>query len=516
MRRWPILVILLLLLILAIAAGAWLLPRLLGADEEAIANVMPEETAVFAEINLLNLQNAASRQVAAAFAGVITAADVPFNSNDPTTAFNIFDPALQQLIGLTVSEDVRPWVGMNVGLGLLPPGEDGQARWLLAATVREGSNAEEFISQVEMTAVNGATAVQVGDLVLIASDPATLAAATAAQEGLSLADSKRFQEALAQLPEERAATIYLNGADLNAFLATAVPESSAGVVEAIRGVLPTYTAVGMAAYVTEQGIQVDMVGLHAELSEVHQALLAAQTANPERLRADTPTAALLPEGTAVYLTGQRADLLWQLLKGSLDGLGYSEADVDEAMELFAGLFGFNPETELLATLDGDYAVALLPAAEGTIGPGLSVVALVEHSDPTTLAQQAESFTAGLELLGVTAVNTNSVHQLSDPDGQPIAAYAIPDGYLLVGTDVAGVTAVTQATSHLNEKPSYQDAWASLPDGTIPVLFVDTGQLAGLLPTGTATNPITQAVFSTYSHEAMSRGTLILEIGGLGD
>lgn len=503
------------IIILAVVAGAWLLPRLLGADGAAIAQVMPEQTAVFAEINLLNLQNSQSRQVAAAFAGAFTSANIPFNSSDPTTAFNLFDPTLQALIGLTVSEDVRPWVGLNAGLGLLPPGADGLAHWVLAATVRNDGNAEAFVEKVTAAGAapgnglfaNQPVAARVHNLVIVASDPATLAAALAAEEELSLADSRRYQQTLARLAENRALTVYLDDPDLDVFLDALVPEAGAGAVQAIRSILPDYTAVGMAAYATSDGIQVDIVGPHNGLNETQRTLLAAQTAAPA---AD----ALLPQATAVYLSGQRPDLLWQLLKGSLGGLGYSEADVDEAMALFTGLFGFNPDTDLLATLNGAYAVALLPTAGGRIEPGLEAIALAEHANPTVLAQQAESLATGLTIFGMQAVTVDNVYQVMDANNQPLAAYTAYDDYLLVGTDAAGVTAVTQATDSLAGKPAYQGAWRVLPDGAAPVLFVDAAALAGPLPPYLV-EPIAYAVFGVSSSEEISRGTLILRVENSG-
>ncbi len=501
----------LIILVLALAAGARMLPRLLGADDEAIAHVMPEGTAVFAEINLLNLQNAPSRQVAASFADTYTAVDIPFNSNDPSTVFNLFDPALHTLLGLTVSEDVRPWIGLNAGLGLLPPGEDGLAHWLLAATVRDDDQAAHFISKVATGSdVQGLfahqpTADRVGDLVVIASDPATLAAAAAAQQGLSLADSKRYQQTLAQLPDNRAATLYLNGTDLDVFLETAVPATSSGYVQAARGLLPAYTAVGLAAYATADGIQVDMVGLHDELSATHQALRQAQTA-------ETPTDAVLPGATTVYLTGQRLDLVWQLLKGSLAGLGYSAADVDEAMALFARLFGFNPETELLARLDGAYAVALVPTPEGAIDPGLSAVALAAHPDPAALTAQADALAAGLTPLGATATKEGDVYEITTAAGPPLAAYMVHENFLLVGTERAGLTAVVQSVTSLADKPLYQGAWAVLPANALPFLFIDGTQLAAWLPyLAAGSNPITHVVMGIHSNETVSRGTLIFVI-----
>ncbi|HUM71584.1 MAG TPA: DUF3352 domain-containing protein, partial [Chloroflexota bacterium] len=312
------------------------------------------------------------------------------------------------------------------------------------------------------------------------------------------------QEAMAQLPDKRAATIYMNVAEMDKLLATAVPPAQEGIVQAIRGILPAYTSIGLAAFATDDGIQVEMVGLHDPLNQAQQDWLAAQTAVPT-------SDALLPADTAVYLTGQRLDLLWQLLKGSLDGLGYSTADVDEATRLFAGLFGFNPDTELLAALDGEFALALVPAAGDTAVPGLSGVLLATHNQPDKLDGWSASLAAGLSRLGFAASSSDDVYQVANPDGSQLAAYTVSGDQVVVGTDAAGVTAVTTTSASLAAAPVYQGIWTHLPNGARPFLFANVSQLTGLFGLEPGALPIKQAVMGRTSDETISRATLIFII-----
>lgn len=487
------------LLILA-AFGFWLLPRLLGADEEAIAQIMPDDTAVFVQINLLNLQDNASRQAATAFEEPYSRADIPFDVADPTTIFNGLDANLQSLAGVTVSEDVRPWVGVNIGIGLLSGGTGEQPRWLLAATVRDDAGADAFVDKVN--AGGQATAVHHENLVLVAPDMATLDTVLNIPSGLSLRNSRRYQETMTNLTDDRAVSVFVNRQEAETLWSTAVPTDSQGVTQAIQGMLPKYTAVGLAAYATEAGIQVDVVGLHDPLTETQQALLAAQSTVPN-------TDALLPADTAVYLTGQRPDLLWQLLKGSLDGLGYSSADVDEAIELFSGLFGFDPEADLLAALDGPFAVALVPTKAGTAMPGLSATFLAEHNQPDKLKSQAAALAAGLEQIGFSTVLEGEIYQVNDPNDQPEAAYAVDGDYVVVSTDRAGVTAVIDPTNTLAGVSNYQGVWELLPSDAKPLLFADLTQLISLANSEPAQLPVTQVVLGTNSDQTFSRATAIL-------
>lgn len=517
-RSRPRLVLLLLaaaILAAAVLAAAWLLPRRLGIDETAVAQVMPSETAVYLEINLLHLQNQAARDLAARLQPAYAAAAVPMNETDPTTLFNILDGILQPAVGLTVSGDVRPWIGAHAGLGILPATVGGHPSWVLAATVRDGAAADQFVQQLaaRMQATPTAlghqlaaapSAARLDNLVLVASDPAALAAATAA-DGLHLADSRRFQETLDLLPPDRAATLYLHDATENARLLSDFGLDP-GVIELLAGVLPTYTAVGLGAHAVEAGVQMDLVGLHEPLTEDQRALLAAQTAVPE-------TDTYLPAETAVYWRGQRLDLIWPQAKESLAGLGYSAADVDEAIELFAGLFGFDPEADLLAALDGEYALALLPAGEGTAVPGLSGVLLARHTDPAALAGQAEGLAAGLARLGAGPAEADEagIFQVTGADGRPLAAYMPFGETVLVGTDKAGVTAVTQSTIPLTQNPRYQNGWDQLPPGNEPLLFVDIVRLGESGALARRSIPAAYLVLGTHSDEAVSRSTLVLVI-----
>lgn len=497
------------LLVAAVVAGYFLLPRLLGADEEVIAKTMPEETAVFLELNLLNLQNTATRDLSAAWAESYTEADIPFNESDPSTLLNILDEPLHEMVGMTVSEDVRPWIGLNIGLGILPAKSEAEAPgWLVATTIRDKAGADAFLEKLSANiAEQGAVLIanhpyrpvaqRDDNLLLIASDEAVLAQAVAAQDGLSLADSQRFQQTLAELPEESGLTLFGEADSLLDWLSTAVPADNAGYVEAGLGILPGYTAVGLAGLAVPEGIQLEMVGFHDELNAEQLAWLSAQTTST----LDTN----LPENTAVFFNGHRLDLIWQQLKGSLAGLGYTEADVDESMEIFTNLLGFNPDSDLLATLDGEYAVAVIPSEAN-----LSPVVILEHDDPDTLSTQIDSLSLGLRLLGLTASKSDNIYELTDPNGEKLLNFAQFEEGLLLGLDQDGITAVAPQAPALAENELYQKAWASFPENAVPTLFLNLQELSANMALNTAVNiqPITHAALATHSDEHVAKATVL--------
>lgn len=496
------LVVGLLLLVILILFGRTWAARWLGADSQAIARVMPQQLIAFAEIDLMQLQNDESQAVANAFADLLDVAEVPFSREDPTTAFNIFDQPLNEWLGLTVSNDVRPWVGFNAAVALFPAPADGaQMPWLLAATIRDTDTAELFIDKVNSSSPtdrgNQPAASRVGNVLLLAADAATLALVSA--DGPKLADLSLFQETLAHLPEQRALTVYI---DQPQSYFSGLPFSEIGgttaVAEPLLDLWPTYTAVGLAGYAIKSGVQLDVVGVHAGLSETQQALLAAQTAG---VTIDQQ----LPANTAVLLMGQRPDLIWATLKQSLDGLGYSAADIDEASEMFSGLFGFNLDTDLLASLNSGYAVAVVPDSQTGLWPPIF---LAEHANPSELEQQMASLARGVSILGLNAEDTNGIYLLHDSEQQLLAAFSQIDGRLLVSNQLAGVTAVAQAEQSLPDNPDYVAAKDLLPSTAVPFLFVDLSQLSQ----ATAVSfPITQLIGGSYSEADVSKSSFILRI-----
>jgi len=268
--------------------------------------------------------------------------------------------------------------------------------------------------------------------------------------------------------------------------------------------LPEYTAVGLAAEAVSEGIKLQMVGFHNELNLTQQELLAAQTTMPEL---DTN----LPTDTAVFLTGQRLDLIWQQLKGSLAGVGYSEADIDESMEIFTSLFGFNPDTDLLGTLNGEYVVAVLTNEEAM--DLFSPLILVEHDNPVMLSSQIDQMGTGLNLLGFTTEQADETYNLSDQNGQHLLSFAQFDTGLILGMDGEGFTAVGSSTSSLADNPLYTESWNAFPDGSIPLLFLNLKELDTALNWQTAVDiqPITHAAVTTESDESRSRATIIFFI-----
>ena len=134
----------------AVIGAIFLIPRLLGADENAIAGVMPPDTAVLVELNALNLANEDASRVARAFEDAFEDSDVEFNADDPASFLEQIDEDLEDASGLTISDDVLPWIGPNMGIGLLEFDVDSLdvPPLIFASTIRDTAVADQFIEDL--------------------------------------------------------------------------------------------------------------------------------------------------------------------------------------------------------------------------------------------------------------------------------------------------------------------------------------------------------------------------------
>ena len=227
----------------ALVIGAiFLIPRLLGADENAIASVMPPETAVLVELNALNLANEDASRVARAFEDVLDESDIEFDADEPTSFLEELDEDFEDASGLTITDDILPWIGPNMGIGLIELDiealDGGDAPQLIfASTIRDTALADEFIenlidaiedesdNKVDEVEHGGALVFEIdsdfdderiafgrsSEVFFIATTIDILEDAIDAQNGENLGGVDQYQSTVAELPGDRAITVYISG-----------------------------------------------------------------------------------------------------------------------------------------------------------------------------------------------------------------------------------------------------------------------------------------------------------------
>lgn len=538
------------LVAIIIVGGIFLLPRLFGADESAIAGVMPPETSMLVELNALNLANDETNRIARAFEDVFNEADVEFDAEDPGSGLESLDEQLEEATGLTVTDDILPWIGPNLGLGLVEldieaMNEGDPPQIIFAATIRDTAVADIFIedlidaieddtgNRVEEVEYGGALVFEVdsdieseqiafgrsSEVFFLTTNINLLEDAIDAQQGENLGDVAEYQDTLAELPADRALTIYVSGQGIEDS-AGAVEDTSelegfdAGMLEDL-GLL----GVGMSVTAVADGIQADFVGNFESLTEEQQEMLDAQTD-------DIQTAEFLPESTYVFLVGQRLDLVWQNAMDSLDGV--NEDDLDEAMDLFDDMFGFNPGDELLPLLNGEYSLALIDSDEGLIAEqfetDLGLVMMAGTSSSEELAGLAEDFADGVEDQEMSVTDSGNddvtVYEVEDPSGELVGAYGTSEDYLVLSTSGETIETLFLGEANLADSDKYQNAWDAFPRGTIPVMYMDLDGLFAALedvdPTiGDAAdvNPVYAFAMGTRAEGNSTHTTMIFFIAG---
>lgn len=516
-----------------IIGAIFLIPRLLGADENAIASVMPPDTSLLVELNALNLASEDASRVARAFEDVLDESDVDFDGDDPAGLLETLDEDLEDATGLTFTDDVLPWIGTNLGIGLIEldieamdQGEVPQI--IFAATIRDIDAAdvfiEEMIDAIEDESGNNVDDVEYGgalvfeidsdfederiafgrssEIFFIATDMDTLEEAIDAQNGENLGDSAEYQDTISQLPGDRAITVYVSAQGLEDSFKAAEDSGElegfdADIVEDLG-----LKGVGMATTVIAEGIRLDFVGSYESLSEEQQEMLDAQTDNIE-------TAEFLPESTYIFLVGQRLDLMWQNGIDSLSGV--SEDDFEEAMDMFDDMFGFNPSEDLMPLLNGEYSIAIIDSDEGLITEELDVdlgaVMMLGSGDGEALAGLVEDFTDGLEDQDLSVDDSVgddvTIYEVEDPGGEMIGAYGVSEDYFVASTSNESIENLFAGEANLADSDKYQNVWDAFPRGTIPVMYMD---LDGLFAALEDVDPIMEDVVDVNPVYAFGLGT----------
>lgn len=529
-----------------------LIPRLLGADKSAIASVMPPDTSLLIEVNALNLVNENTNRIARAFEDVLDEGDVNFDAADPADALKDLDDQLEEASGLTITDDILPWIGPNLGIGMLELDikgiNDGDTPQLIfASTIRDTAVADKFIedlidaieeqsgNRVDEVEYGGALVFEIDsdfederlafgrsqEMFFFAANIDTLEEVIDAQNGENLGGVAEYQNTIADLPKDRALTFYVSGPGLED--AAKGAEDSGDLQGFDSNVVDDLglIGVGMSATAVAEGIRFDFVGNYESLTEEQQAMLEAQTDNIK-------TADFLPESTYVFLVSQRLDMVWQNAQDALDQSGVSEDDINEAMDLFDDMFGFNPSDDLLPLLDGEYSIAIIDSDAGLIADeletDLGAVIMIGSSNGEELGNLAEDFTDGLEDQDMnvddSANDDVTVYEVEDPSGSLVGAYGVSKDYLVLSTSGESVENLFAGEANLADSDKYKDVWDAFPRGTIPVMYMDVAGLFAALEDvdpsvkdAADVNPVYAFAMGTNSGKNSTQTTMIFFIAG---
>ncbi len=503
--------------LLAIDPFEWgLISRLLG-KHDPVAQAMPADDGLYLSVNLLNATPEKLDRAIAPFADAFR--QVSGESIDTTQdMMDQLDEQLSSEWGMTFETDIQPWIGQYAGFGITDFTFDSyggmeEAQFFLGVEVRNKKEADAFLLKLTgqisdssgydftVSDYNGVDVyvldtdydydrvvlARSGGLLLFGQSEQAIANAIDTQNGDSLADDAIFRDLTAKLPKERLFTFYLTGGQLESLAGAAT--ASAGMVGLVGGdALSVYNSVeglAMSGSIVDAGVQFDsVVAYDLELiSEAQRELL--NSAGEGSAIVDQ-----FPQDTLAYVSAARLDLLWNLYRDSIVSLG-GEAEYEEMISSLAEEIGFNPETDLLPNLDGEFALGVIQSPAGVLAQNLNVdlgfFALAQVSDEDAVIAVMDAFVNAGRDQGATIHEIGSgeyaMYEISDDYMGSIAAFGVGDQHLGIassGNDLESLFVIEDALADTDE---YKQVWRAFSSDISPSLYLDVQSLIGTIREG---------------------------------
>ena len=352
---------------------------------------------------------------------------------------------LLRQVGIDYVADVRPWLGDQIAVGVVPGDGSSQPAELLLAAVKDSAAArasmphlfasmkvtlkeETFRGQTLMTSESTSYAL-LDDLLVVASTPDRLRASIEAETDVtaSLADSAAFAAAMRTVASDHLASIYVN-----------VPRV-AGLTEGRE--LGGFSTAALALTAAADGLHLD--GTAPFAAEAASKEARAAFALGTRL---STLAGWMPATTSAEVVLFGAGQSFEDLEASLAGNSAFAPAIDalNQLRLIASLgLGINFSRDLLPLFDGESAVAL----DSLDADGFHGQILLRPSDPSAAEASLDRMRSALADRGSTVKSREVAGiTLSSVEVPPVGAvaFAVLDGVVILGLDAADVAAAIEA------------------------------------------------------------------------
>ncbi len=406
---------------------------------------------------------------------------------------------------LDFGRDIRPWLGGEAALAVLPAGRRvAQEVQLLSAADERGARAYAAAIasgpprattdrgvEVEVDRRGLATALVRGFLAIGTRRGVgeVIDTATGAAGADSLAGDGVARDARAALPDQRLADLYLSRQGV-ARLVSGPRAPLAALATLIDPGASRGAAAALAASGTGLELQVHSV-LDPTRARAHPSILSALPAFDPSL-----AGSLSPDSLGYLGVGNPGEAIGALAGLATSGQPGLAAAFGELAKRVPALRRLDLERELAPALGDEAAFALTPS--GASGPpALAFVA--SGIDASRAAAALDRLKGGVaRALGSARGFVQrkegdlTVHSLRVSSGVDLT-YAIVDSDLVIATDPAGVRAVSAGAPGLGDGQAFQDATAGFPDevSTLAYLNLD-GLLALGERAGLTRNPAYQA------------------------
>jgi hypothetical protein len=217
------------------------LKSLLNVGGDPVPASIPETAGIYMGVDLLNIKPEKITGIYKPFADALGQGSG--NSSIDSTLKDL-DQQFNEGIGMTLTDDVVPWVGRTAGLAILsidPNNPEGQDL-VLSVQSRNNKLADAFLQKLKgkleekngvtfnegsykdvpiysMPPRNGSMGVafaRSGDVVLLGLHESSIQESIDAQKSGSLSKDKTYQELVKQLPSDRLVTLYIGSSQAKA------------------------------------------------------------------------------------------------------------------------------------------------------------------------------------------------------------------------------------------------------------------------------------------------------------
>jgi hypothetical protein len=407
------------------------------------------------------------------------------------------DEAMEREIGLTVSDDVIPWIGRSVSLALWIDGnpaspdfdeDDFGGVWV--SGVRDQGAAAEFVrdlakvvaretgGSIESSSVGGGdlTIVRTGDptveglfayldsdLMILGIREGDVQRALAARDGGSILEHDGYQEVIAALPDNRLVAGYMDvGWVEDMYRAEA--EAFGPQAGMVTDMIEAYDGFGMALTLHDAGVAFDGVALVDPAAEPPiDSLDAADLVFPSRL----------PDQTLVMAA---APLPEDAIAEALDSIRNIDPGIyDDAMSQVTEIVGFDLVGDVLPHLGREVVLAMVTTPDGLLARQTNFNIGGVFGIGVTDADVVSDAVARLEDVALDnglVVRSLGAASVVEAEGQEAFAYGLSEEDLVFGTGPTVVEVLLEGSgSSLDDNPRYAQLDGLLPGTGLPV-FVD--------------------------------------------
>jgi len=488
-------VILGVVIVVAIASVA--MYRNLVGDPFASTRAIPRGAQVVVTFDLLQVRDTSEIQALVdAFAEPLAA------TGEVDAGFDIveeIDGAWEEEMGITLSDDVVPWVGRSASVAVWPDGssfvETEDVQVLISVAVRDAGGAEAFVNKLFAAAVaqEGGTLATGNidgrqtwsytpddewsdpihvmlddDLLLAAPEEKTLRSALSASESGGLGADEAFRNAIDRLPTDRAVAFYVS-ADVIRDAYRDPSFAELGVSDDALDMLEGWEAMAASMTLADEGIRFDVVQTletGVGIDDVWTGMAEGDLRFRDRLPAETYGFYAFPipddyVATQVALIEEMDPVAFEEIRS----LGLDVLGVDLLEEVLPNLgremmFAAVESTEGLLAAETDFPIGLALA--------LGVV------DPAPVRDAVASLEELAVSEGVPLVVEDGVGVIAE-GGETAVAYTVTDEGLVVASSAGLLTQVAAGAGGMTTSSLYQELDGALPgDGLL--FYVDTHRI----------------------------------------